>query len=330
MVTIHDVARHVGVSAATVSNYLNRPEKVAPATTARIRAAVEQLGFVPSLSARQLRWQRSGIVGVSVINASNPFFADVVTAVERVVAGAGLTLVTGSTHESPDQQERLVALFEQLRFDGMVVAPHDAQMAALTARKDRGSPVVVVDQQDPDGRLSAVSLRHREGGRVAAQHLVDGGRRRLLAATGRARVQQVRRRLAGMQEVVDATPGATLMVVHSADLGMAEGADVGRRIAAAAPGERPDAVLAGNDMHALGLVRALLDGGVRVPDDVALVGYDDIPFATTGAVPLTTVRQPAEAIGTAAAEILLREIDDLRSAPQEVLFDPELVVRASS
>ncbi|MFE6970191.1 LacI family DNA-binding transcriptional regulator [Isoptericola sp. NPDC057653] len=330
MVTIHDVARHVGVSAATVSNYLNRPEKVAPATTARIRAAVEQLGFVPSLSARQLRWQRSGIVGVSVINASNPFFADVVTAVERVVARAGLTLVTGSTHESPDQQERLVALFEQLRFDGTVVAPSDAQMAALVARKERGHPVVVVDQQDPARRLSTVSLRHREGGRLAAQHLVDGGRRRLLVATGTARVQQTRRRLQGVRDVVGATPGATLRVDHADDLGLEEGAAVGRRIAAAAPGARPDAVLAGNDTHALGLVRALLDGGVRVPEDVAVVGYDDIPFATTGAVPLTTVRQPARAIGTAAAEILLREIDHAAAPREEVLLDPELVVRQSA
>ncbi|MGW8565819.1 LacI family DNA-binding transcriptional regulator [Isoptericola sp. NPDC055881] len=330
MVTIHDVARHVGVSAATVSNYLNRPEKVAPATTARIRAAVEQLGFVPSLSARQLRWQRSGIVGVSVINASNPFFADVVRAVERVVARAGLTLVTGSTHESPDQQERLVALFEQLRFDGMVVAPSDAHMAGLVARKDRGQPVVVVDQQDPAQRLSTVSLRHREGGRLAAQHLVDGGRRRLLVATGTARVQQTRRRLQGVRDVVAATPGASLRVDHADDLGLDEGAAVGRRIAAAAPADRPDAVLAGNDTHALGLVRALLDGGVRVPQDVALVGYDDIPFATTGAVPLTTVRQPAGAIGTTAAEILLREIDHPGTAREEVLFDPELVVRQSS
>ncbi|MCK9793639.1 LacI family transcriptional regulator [Isoptericola sp. 4D.3] len=330
MVTIHDVARHVGVSAATVSNYLNRPEKVAPATTARIRAAVEQLGFVPSLSARQLRWQRSGIVGVSVINASNPFFADVVTAVERVVARADLTLVTGSTHESPDQQERLVALFEQLRFDGMVVAPSDEQMAALVARKERGNPVVVVDQQDPAGRLSTVSLRHREGGRLAAQHLVDGGRRRLLVATGTARVQQTRRRLEGVRDVVGATPGATLRVAYADDLSLEEGAQVGRRIAAAAPDERPDAVLAGNDMHALGLARALLDGGVRVPGDVALVGYDDIPFATTGAVPLTTVRQPAREIGTTAAQILLREIDDPAAPREEVLFDPELVVRQST
>ncbi|WP_265523591.1 LacI family DNA-binding transcriptional regulator [Oerskovia flava] len=330
MVTIHDVAQRAGVSVATVSNFLNWPDRLSPATAVKVRDAVEHLGFVPNLPARQLRRRRSGIIGLSVINAANPFFGEMVTAVELAAEDADLAVVVGSTHESPAQQTKFLDMFEQFRFDGVIVTPFDDDLGPLRKRRSRGAPVVLVDHEDPENGLSTVSLDHREGGRLATRHLVESGRRRLLFASGSAGVRQVRQRLEGCREVVDAAGGVRLDVVESVDLDIGVGEEVGRSVVAMAPAERPDAVFAGNDLHAIGLVRALQRGGLDVPRDIAVVGYDDIPFAAVSAVPLTTVRQPSREIGAAAAALLLREIADPARDVEQVVFTPELVVRAST
>ncbi|GAA4693570.1 LacI family DNA-binding transcriptional regulator [Promicromonospora umidemergens] len=329
-VTIYDVARRANVSVASVSNFLNWPERVSVAMKGRIGEAVSELGFVPSLAARQLRGRRSGIVGASFVNASNPYFAGITTAVEKLTANNGLAVVVGSSHESAAHQKRLLDLFEQLRFDGVVVAPSDDDLEPLRRRRDHGTPIVLVDHEDPEHRLSSVSLEHREGGRLAAQHVLDAGRRRLLFAAGPEGVRQVERRIDGCRDAVGQAEGISLEVVRAPDLDVADGTAVGRRIAELPPAERPDAVLAGNDLHAIGIVAALMTAGVRVPDDVAVVGYDDIPFAAVAAVPLTTVRQPIAEIGTAAAQLLVDEIAQAGRAPREVVLAPELVVRASA
>ncbi|AEG45644.1 LacI family DNA-binding transcriptional regulator [Isoptericola variabilis] len=329
-VTIHDVARHAGVSAASVSNYLNWPDRLSNRMKRRVEASIAELGFVPSMPARQLRRQRSGIVGLSVVNASNPYFAGIATAVEKVAADAGLAVVTGSSHESAAQQEQFLTLFEQLRFDGVVVAPSDDELEPLRRRRERGTPVVLVDHDDPERRLSSVSIDHREGGRLAVRHLLAAGRRRLLFAAGPEGVRQVQSRIDGCHDVVAAVPGVVLEVVRSADLDLEVGQDVGHWVAGLPADRRPDAVFAGNDLHAIGIVNALTRAGVRVPDDVAVVGYDDIPFAAMAAVPLTTVRQPIAQIGAAAARLLLDEIAEPGREPRDVVFPPELVVRAST
>jgi LacI family transcriptional regulator len=329
-ITIYDVARQAEVSVASVSNFLNWPDRVSATMKERIAAAIDSLGFVPSMAARQLRGRPSGIVGASFVNASNPYFGGIATAVEKLVADNGLAVVVGSTHESAVQQKRFLDLFEQLRFDGVVVSPSDDDLEPLRRRRDQGTPIVLVDHEDPEHRLSSVSLDHREGGRLAAQHLLDAGRRRLLFAAGPEGVRQVERRLDGCRLAVGQTPGVYLEIVRAPDLDLADGTAVGLRIADLPPDRRPDAVVAGNDLHAIGIIAGLTSAGVRVPDDIAVVGYDDIPFAAVAAVPLTTVRQPIAEIGTAAARLLLDEIAQPGRASREVVLAPELVVRASA
>jgi LacI family transcriptional regulator len=330
VVSIYDVARGAGVSAATVSNFLNRPDKVAAGTSSRIRAAIEDLGYVPRLSARQLRWGRSGVVGMCVANAANPHFADIVAAAEETLESAGLSVVVGSSAKLADKQARLLGLFEQMRVDGVLVAAPDGQMDQVRAIEGRGTPVVLLDHHDQGDGLDVVEIDHAAGGRAAARHLLASGRRRLLAATGPPGVQQSALRLAGFQEVVGAAPGASVDLVRSPDLGLGFGEEVGRRIAAMPPGVRPDGVFAANDMHALGIEHGLLSGGARVPQDVALVGYDDIPFAAYAPVPLTSVRQPRAAIGRAAAERLVARLGQGPVDAAPVSHTPELVVRASA
>ncbi|MFI2297162.1 LacI family DNA-binding transcriptional regulator [Isoptericola sp. NPDC019571] len=330
MVSIYDVARSAKVSPATVSNFLNRPRKVAPTTAARIAAVIDELGFVPRLSARQLRWGRSGIVGICVVNASNPYFAEVVRAAEIVLAAEGAAVVVASSYELAERQSRLLGMFEELRFDGILVTPTDGELEQLRQIQARGTPLVLMDHADPQGSIPGIVVDHAAGGRAAAEHLLSIGRRSFWVATGPAGIQQTARREEGFRKMIEAVPGTSLKVVRSSDLGLREGQDIGRRVATEAPGARPDAIFAANDMHALGLERALLECGIPVPEEVALVGYDDIPFAECAAVPLTTLRQPSLEIGTAAARLVLSRPGTVVGADPAGAWLPELVIRAST
>lgn len=169
------------------------------------------------------------------------------------------------------------------------------------------------------------------GGALAAQHLIDTGRSRLLFVGGPVAIQQVSDRLAGARSVVDQYPGVTLEEVFGDALTVLEGRRLGQTIADRAPGDWPDAVFAANDLLAIGLLQSLfIDGRLAVPGEIALVGYDDILFAGASVVPLTSIRQPSHLIGETAVRILLEEADDRSLEPRHIRYQPELVVREST
>ncbi|UFU06006.1 LacI family DNA-binding transcriptional regulator [Ruania halotolerans] len=329
-VTIQDVARRAGVSAATVSNYFNWPDRLSDRMRLQVQRAVDELGFVPNMPARQLRRSRSNTIGLSVINASNPFFADIVVAVEKAAAARGLSVMVGSTHESPHQQDAYLRMFEQFRFDGIILSPFDAGVQHAQQIASRGTPVVLVDHRDETQTLSSASTDHVLGGQFAARHLLEVGCRRLVFASGPPGVRQVEERLRGAQQVVDATDGVTLTVLDGPDLDIDVGRATGRRIAAMSASNRPDGVFAGNDMAAIGIMQGLIGAGLTVPGDVAVLGYDDIAFAETTSVPLSSVRQVSRDIGAAAAELLLGELDVPGRPREQLVFQPQLMARAST
>ncbi|QOR70228.1 LacI family DNA-binding transcriptional regulator [Ruania alkalisoli] len=329
-VTIQDVARKAGVSVTTVSNYFNWPDRLSDRMRNYVRTAVDELGYVPNMPARQLRLSRSSTIGISVINASNPFFADIVVAVERAAAARGLNVMVGSTHESSRQQDSYLQMFEQFRFDGILLSPFDGGLERAHQIAARGTPVVIVDQQDTSGLLSSAATDHVMGGQLAAEHLLEVGCRRIVFTSGPPGVRQVADRLHGAREVIAAHPQAQLTVLDGPDLDLDLGRAAGRRIAAMAPATRPDGVFAGNDVEAIGVVQGLIGAGVDVPGEVAVIGYDDISFAETAAVPLTTVRQLSRDIGSAAASLLLNELDDPDRPKEQLVFRPELIARAST
>lgn len=329
-VTIQEVARHAGVSAATVSNFFNWPDRLSAPMAERVRVAVDELGFVPNMSARQLRTARSGMVGLSVINASNPFFAEIVVAVEQAAVEKNLSVMVGSTHESPQQQRQYLRMFEQFRFEGIILTPFDDSLQQAHEVAARGTPVVLVDRTDDDGLLPSVGTDHEAGGYLAGRHLIEQGCQRLCFVSGPRRVQQMVRRLRGYERAIEEAGGVSLEVLEFADLDVDLGREAGRQIAERSPLDRPDGVLGGNDMQAIGIVAELVDRGVDVPGEVAVIGYDDIVFAATTARPLTSIRQSTREIGDAAAQLLF---DRMRSPGQPVrqhLFQPELKVRAST
>ena len=329
-VGIRDVAERAGVSISTVSNALNRPEWVRDELVARVRQAADDLGYVPLQAAQQLRAGRSGMLGMTVINIANPFFAAMVAGAEEAAAASGYRILVGNDDDDAEKEREHLRLFERVQVEGVLVSPYGAPGESISHLRARGIPVVLVDAVDDEGALPAVSFDDVAGGRLSADHLLESGRRRLAFVGAREEVRQVRERLEGARAAVAAHPDATLEVVWSARTTAQLGRELGERIAAAPTDRRPDGIVAANDHLACGIVFGLIASGVRVPEDIAVVGYDDIEFASVAAVPLTSVRQPAREMGRRAAELLIARIAGDERDGATVLFEPELVVRAST
>ncbi|MBO3662104.1 LacI family DNA-binding transcriptional regulator [Microbacterium stercoris] len=329
-VSIRDVAATAGVSVGTVSNVLNRPDSVPETTLDRVRAAIAELGYVRNDAARQLRAGRSTTVGLVVLDARNPFFSDLARGADDEAAKHGLSVLIGNSDEQLDRELRLLSLFEEQRAHGVLISPIGDELERLRELRERGIPVVLVDRTAPGSGFSSVAVDDVRGGRLAARHLLDAGHRRLAYAGGPAELRQVADRAEGARAEVASVEGATLDILPVESLTVAEGIAAGERIAALDPAQRPEAVFAANDLIALGLLQALTRAGISVPEDVALIGYDDIDFAAAAAVPLSSIRQPSLTMGATALAILADEAADPAREPRDVLFDPELVVRAST
>ena len=329
-VSIRDVAAMAGVSVGTVSNVLNRPESVPEATVERVRAAIAELGYVRNDAARQLRAGRSTTVGLVVLDARNPFFADLARGADDEAATHGLSVLIGNSDERLERELRLLALFEEQRAHGVLISPIGDDLGRLGELRERGIPVVLVDRSAPGSGFSSVAVDDVRGGRLAARHLLDGGHRRLAFVGGPAELRQVADRAEGARAEVADVPDATLETLFVGSLTVADGIAAGERIAALAPADRPRAVFAANDLLALGILQALTRADVAVPADVALIGYDDIDFASAAAVPLSSIRQPSLTMGATALSILAEEAADPAVEARDVLFEPELVVRAST
>lgn len=327
--SIRDVARDAGVSVGTVSNVLNHRDRVADATVERVMAAIERLGFVRNDAARQLRVGRSRTVGLIVLDTRNPFFTDLAHGAQDRALSAGYTVLLGGSDDSSEREAALLDLFEEHRVAGVLISPVRTDLTRLWRLRESGTPVVLVDRGSSDRSFSSVSVNDVEGGRVATQHLVDLGRTRIAFIGGPLDIDQVAERLGGAQSVVAAHAGVSLTVHQTSALTVLEGRRVGEKIAKLPPSKRPDAIFAANDLLALGVVQALvMTGSLRVPEDIALVGYDDIDFAGAAVVPVTSIRQPSTEIGATALELLIREADG--AAPEQIVFEPTLVARTST
>lgn len=329
--SIRDVARLAGVSVGTVSNVLNKPDEVSTESIARVQKAIDELGYIRNDAARRLRAGVSSTVGFVVLNGQNPFFNEVVRGAEDEGSKNGIAILLGNTDEDTSREGKYLDLFEEQRVRGVLISPYGDINARLQRLKSRDIPAVLVDRLNVDGLFSSVAVDSVAGGRIAARHLIDTGRRRIAYVGGPFDIRQVRDRLEGARaEVENSDHDVDIEVVAVDYMTVAEGVSAGRRILERPRQQRPDALFAANDLIALGLLQALVAAGVRVPDDISLIGFDDIPFAGAAAVPLSSVSQPSRMIGQTALRILLEEADDPGLIPRQTVFQPELVVRQST
>ncbi|WP_411720450.1 LacI family DNA-binding transcriptional regulator [Mycetocola sp.] len=330
--SVKDVAERAGVSVGTVSNVLNRPEKVSPATVERVLEAIDAIGFVRNDAARQLRAGRSNSIGMVVLDISNPFFTDVARGAEARAAEERLTVLLGNSEENADREKSYLDLFEEQRVYGVLISPVGNDQSRLERLLRRGIPTVLVDRQTDDDRFSSVAVDDVAGGYLAVRHLLDTGRRRIVFVGGPDDLRQVSDRLAGAHQAVAEVEGAKLEVLPTEALTVLQGQQAGENIRGRSLETRPDAVFAANDLLAMGVLQALnMLGGVPVPDEIALIGYDDIDFASAAVVPLSSIRQPSALIGHTAVDLLVREAAAQGGFEHEhVVFQPQLVVREST
>ncbi len=332
VVSVKDVARRAGVSVGTVSNVMNHPHKVAADTVARVQAAIDELGFIRNDAARQLRDGRSKTIGLVVLDVRNPFFTDIARGAEDRAAEAGLAVTLGNSDENTQRESTYLDLFEQQRVHGILISPYADITPRLRALRERGIRAVLVDRTSPDASFSSVSVDDVVGGALAVSHLLAQGRSRIAFVGGPLAIRQMVDRLAGARQAMVEHPDASLEVVEIAASTVLEGRRAGAAFVDRPAHERPDAIFAANDLVSMGLLQALMMQGsaVRVPEDIAIIGYDDIDFAAAAVVPLSSIRQPSALIGATAVQILLEEADDASIAPRQVQFQPELVVRDST
>ncbi|MFI6599615.1 LacI family DNA-binding transcriptional regulator [Nonomuraea sp. NPDC050536] len=330
-VSIKDVAARAEVSPGTVSNVLNRPEKVAAATRERVEAAIRELGFVRHGSASTLRAGHSRTVGLSVIDIGNPFFTDVAAGVEDVASELGYAVILGNSAGSRAKEERNLLVFAEQRVRGVLITPSDQDPLRLDRLRERGICVVLVDHPADRADQCSVAVNDVTGGATAMAHLLRGGADRIAYVTGPATMRQCQDRRRGAERALTAAgrDPQTLQEVAMPAMTARCGQEAAEKLLA--QGALPDALFCANDLLALGMLRGLLQAGVRVPDDVSLIGYDDIDFASASTVSLTSIRQPTYQLGRVATELLLDECDNPDThAHQQIMFQPELVVREST
>jgi LacI family transcriptional regulator len=330
-VTLRDVAKRAGVSTATVSNALNRPHLLTRQTLQRVTAAIAETGYVSDHAAKLLRVGVSRSVGVIVFDTGNPFFAELIHGVEDAASKHGLYILLANSAGNPEREAEYVRFMESQRVRGLIIGPTGEVPEAAHQLAERGTPFVVLGEASDDASFPTVSGDDTRGGALAARHLIEQGRRHLMFVGGPLSVPQLAKRLEGARGVVRDHPGVRLEVIETHGQSTADGATAAAAILARAPADRPDAIQAGTDLVALGLLQGLLRGGVEVPDDIAMIGYDDVPYAASAMVPLSTIRHPSALIGKTALDLLFTEFDGHREGyRRRLVFLPELVAREST
>lgn len=330
MSRLHEVAELAGVSPSTVSRALNRPDMVNAATRARVNEAVRRLKYRPSRVARRLRVERgfSDLVGLVIPDLQNPFFAELARGAEDVAHQRGYTVLIGNADEDLEKETRYLEVMRSESVDGIMLPPSsEAGSAAIGMWRD-GMPLVCVDRRLAGVDVDTVVVDNARGAYDAAAHLIGLGHRRIGFVEGIPGISTSRERLQGYRAALrDHGIETGRELIRSGD----SRAESGRRLGAELLGhlERPEALLVGNGMMTLGVLEAIRELGLRIPDDVAVVGYDDMPWAHVLTPPLTVVRQPGYELGSRGMELLLGRIAEPGRSTASISLQPELVVRGS-
>jgi len=326
VVTIKDVAARAGVSASTVSRSLSGDVQVSPAAHQRIQQAIAELRYQPNRMARNLRRRRSDTIGVVVSDIENPHFTRALRAIEDAAFGRGYRVILCNTDETPEKQRAYLEVLAGEQVVGVILVPADADDPTVSHLIDGGIPVVAFDRSVSDERADAVLADNRSAAAQATEHLFDMGRKHIAFMAGRAGIQTGVERQAGYEAVV-ARMGCPVVLgegqfrLTEARLAMYDLLNRDPRI---------DAIVVANNLMTIGVLTALQERGVRVPDDIAVVGIDDPPWAALANPALTTLGQPTQLMATRAFDLLIDRITGKRVAARFEVFQFHLTVRASS
>ncbi|HXE11443.1 MAG TPA: LacI family DNA-binding transcriptional regulator [Bryobacteraceae bacterium] len=327
--TIKDVAQAAGVNISTVSRALNNGYGVHPRTVERVIAAAKRLDYRPNRVARGLVTGRSHSLALIVSDIRNPFFAEVARGAEDAARAAGCDLVLCNSDLDAEKQMGYFRSLLSKRVDGILMnsvsalsSDHQAELAAS------GVPIVLLNRSAPGGMFSTVCADNETGGALAAQYLLDRGHRKIAHLTGPRKHGNLSDRARGFVRVLQAARPAVQPVILRGNYNFSGGAELMHRLLT----EHPDAtgVFAANDIMAFGALQAALERGLRIPDNISLIGFDNIELTSIVHPPLTSIHQPKYEIGRAAVEILLRlGHSKSKSAPEHRILGVELIERKS-
>lgn len=327
-VSLRDVAAAAKVSVGTVSNVLNRPEVVSASTLSRVQETIKNLGFVPNGFARQLRSGYSRTLGLVVPDVGNPFFTEVARGVEDAARKRDYAVFLCNSDESLEKEDRYINVLMEQQVRGVLLTPADIKTDRIDALRARGISVTLLDRELEGRNQCSVSVDDVHGGQIAIEYLASLGHKRIAWVCGPAKIPQVADRGAGVAKAAKLS-NVEIVQLEVQLMNATNGEGAARDLLAL--DVLPSAVFCANDLLALGVMRELLNQGVRIPEQVAIVGYDDIQFAPSAAVPLTSISQPAYQIGVTAADLILSECEsDLTHEHQQIKFQPRLIERASS
>ncbi|MWB98877.1 LacI family DNA-binding transcriptional regulator [Agromyces seonyuensis] len=331
-VGITDVAALAGVSPSTVSNVLNHRERVAAATIERVERAIELLGYVPNGAARSLVAGHSRSIGLVLSDLGNSLFVDIARGAERAADELGLSVVLANSDGRLEREDRYVELLTESRVRGLLLTLNDeSHFREIAARSRQRGPLILLNLHADDGRFCTVSIDNEAGGALAAAHLLATGRRRLAFVGGPDSLQPIADRRAGVRRALASAGLAAVAEIGPEWINRADGWQVGRMLAPRIAAGEIDGVVAASDLLAAGIVQALAETpGIRVPEDVGVIGYDNNQAAWDAPVPLSTVAQPGEALGETGVRLLVAESDDPTHRHQAVRLDPTVVVRRST
>jgi LacI family transcriptional regulator len=330
MVTIQEVARHAGVSIATVSRVLNHTARVTPEVEARVRAAMKELNYQPNRAARSMRANHSQIIGLLITDIQNPFFTTLVRGVEDVAQHNGFSLILCNSDEDPRKEQHYIEILCAERVAGAIVVPTREQARTLQRFHEHQIPVVTVDRRVRDGQTDAVLTDNHRGARGAILHLYENGYRRIGIVSGPKTATTGRERFEGYLQALSEVglPRDSLLQRHGS-FKAESGYHLTNELLDL---ESPiDALFVSNNLMTLGALEAIHARNLRIPDDIAIVGFDEMPWAALSSISLTTVTQPVYEIGSTAALRLFQRLQNPTAfTRQEIILAPTLCIRGSS
>lgn len=327
-ITMADVAERAGVSKATVSHVINETRFVEEATKSRVRDAIEALGYRPNVAARSLTTQRTRIIGLIISDVTNTFFGELTRGIEDALFANGYSLMLCNTNEVLEREEYYIDILLGQGVDGIIAAAASQDWDALNEAAKLNVPIVMLDRTFDNADSPYVGVNNSQGAYLGTRHLIERGYREIGILSGFQRLSTMRERLAGFEQAL-AEANLPLRADWRIDspLTIEDGKRAMQQLMGQA--ERPGAVFISNNLLSLGALMGLREMELVCPSDVAIVGFDDHPWAQVSDPPLTVVRQPTYAIGETAAQMVLQALNDGGTEVSSALFDCQLVTRQS-
>jgi LacI family transcriptional regulator len=324
--SLRDVAKQANVSLGTVSNVLNRPQQVSEETRQKVRKAIDMLGFIPNANNRS-SGKEQPIIGLILPLSNNPFYEELAQGIEDGVAKSGLRVLIGYSREDEAIEMQLLTSMADAGFKGIILTPVGAHNQVFEKFIDKNVRVGYISQTDEHVDQCSVSIDQVRGGFIGIEYLAKLGHKKILWVSGPAHHHQSNQRFVGITEAAKEF-GIELTVMTAPSLDFLSGEHIAPQIVEAG---LPDAIFAGNDALALGVMNFMYKQGLKVPEDVSVIGYDNVSYAESALVPLTTVSQTPYQLGFTMGTQMIAEIDSKEGhVHQHVIFQPQIVERAST